>query len=335
MTHQSPIYPLHKIPGALGTEASGQVRFTFLLLDGFTHVALAAAIEPMRIANHLLGRKAYGWTLVSASGAPVTCSNEMTLLVDGPLQSLGRNDTLIVVGGPATYGQADTRLLAQLRHEAAHGVRIGALCMGIYALALAGFLDGQDCPIHWDVADGFAEEFPNVNISRNAFVLGRHPSAPGGAVAGDMMIHLITETHGTELGARIADQMVCNGVRSPGSQQTVSLQSRYGMRNPRLVKVLRTMEANLETPLSSEKIAAIAAMSVRQTERLFAHHLKTTPMGFYAQMRLEKARRLLEQTELSVTEVAVACGYKSTSHFGKAFRTAYGVAPKKMRVVQA
>ena len=101
------------------------------------------------------------------------------------------------------------------------------------------------------------------------------------------------------------------------------------------MKVLGCMEANIENPLSAQEIADIAAMSVRQTERLFARHLKTTPMNFYMQMRLEKAHKLLLQTELSVTEIAIACGYKSTSHFTKNFRAAYGVTPKRMRVVSA
>ena len=87
--------------------------------------------------------------------------------------------------------------------------------------------------MHWAAIEGFAEEFPAVRISRNAFALGRRPSAPGGAVAADMMMHLIAETHGGDLAARIADLMVCDSVRSPRSQQKVSVQSRYGMRNPR------------------------------------------------------------------------------------------------------
>jgi transcriptional regulator GlxA family with amidase domain len=93
------------------------------------------------------------------------------------------------------------------------------------------------------------------------------------------------------------------------------------------------MEENLETPLSAQEIADIAGMSPRQTERLFARYLNSTPMGFYAHLRLERARSLLMQTELSVTEVAVACGYRSLSHFAKVYRATYGHAPRRMRAV--
>ena len=151
--------------------------------------------------------------------------------------------------------------------------------------------------------------------------------------ATDLMLHLIAERHGANLATRIADAMVWANVRGPQSRQTVSAQSRFGVRNARLVRVLAAMEANLETPLSAQEIADIAGMSPRQTERLFSRYLATTPMGFYAHLRLERARSLLMQTELSVTEVAVACGYRSLSHFAKVYRATYGHAPRRMRAV--
>ncbi len=333
MSHQSPIRALHKVTRPSSLPASDTARFTFLLLDGFTHLALASALEPMRVANAALGRSAYTWRIVSASGAPVSCSNGLTVLVDEAYAPLSRGETLIVVGGPATAQRADPWLSTALRREAAHGVRLGALCLGVYALARAGLLDGEDCAVHWSLVEGFAEAFPDARITRGAFVVGKRLTSAGGAVAADLMLHVIAEAHGPDLAARVADQMVCNGVRSPRSQQKVSVQSRYGMRNPRLVRVLTSMEANLETPLTAQEIADIAAMSVRQTERLFARYLKTTPMAFYMKMRLEKAHRLLSQTEMSVTEVAIACGYQSSSHFTKSFRATYGVTPRAMRVV--
>ena len=333
MSHQSAIRALHKVSMPVPGQAAAGQRFTFLVLDGFAHLPLASALEPMGLANQLLGERAYSWRITTLTGAPVSSSTGLTIMTDGAYAPLGRGDTLIIIGGPGLRRQSDPRLSHLLRREAAHGVRIGAFCMGVYALAHAGLLDDEECAVHWAELDGFAEKFPKVRISRNAFALGRRPTAPGGGVAADLMMHLISETHGAELATKIADLMICNEVRSPKSQQKVSIQSRYGLRNPRLVKVLSCMEANLETPLSAQEIADIAAMSVRQTERLFAQHLNTTPMSFYMQMRLQKAHKLLSQTELSVTEIAVACGYKSTSHFTKSFRDAYGATPKRMRAV--
>jgi len=331
MTSHSPIRAASKVT----PQPTGEARFAFLLLDGFTHLAFASALEPLRVANEALGRPAYGWRLLSETGGPVTCSNGMTILADGPMQPMGRGETLIVVGGRGARRQASDRLLGQLRREAVRGTRIGALCMGSYILARAGLLEGEECAVHWELADAFAEEFPRITVTRAAFTLGRRPTAPGGAVAADLMLHLIAADHGAELPARLADLMVCNGVRSPQSDQTVSLQSRYGMRNPRLVKVLRFMEQTLEQPLTAAEIAEAAGMSIRQTERLFTRYVKMTPMAFYARLRLDKAHSLLMQTELSITEVAVACGFQSSSHFAKRYRAAFGVNPRHMRVVGA
>ncbi|WP_413864637.1 GlxA family transcriptional regulator, partial [Albidovulum sp.] len=194
-------------------------------------------------------------------------------------------------------------------------------------------LDGETVAAHWDLAEALAEEFPRLDVSRAAFVAGRRPTAPGGAAATDLMLHLIAERHGADLATRIADAMVWANVRGPQSRQTVSAQSRYGVRNARLVQVLAAMEENIETPLSAQEIAGIAGMSPRQTERLFARYLNTTPMGFYTRLRLDRARGLLMQTELSVTEVAVACGYRSMSHFAKVYRAAFGHPPRRMRAV--
>lgn len=305
--------------------------FVFLLLDGFDALALAGVTEPLRRANALAGRPLYGWRLASLAGTPVVAGGGMAVLADEAFAGLGRGEALFVFGAAA--GSVQASLSRMLRRDAAHGAQIGALGDGIVTLARAGLLDGETVAAHWDLAEALAEEFPRIDVSRAAFVAGRRPTAPGGAAATDLMLHLIAERHGADLATRIADAMVWANVRGPQSRQTVSAQSRYGIRNARLVEVLAAMEQNIETPLSAHEIAGIAGMSPRQTERLFARYLNTTPMGFYTRLRLDRARALLMQTELSVTEVAVACGYRSMSHFAKVYRAAFGHAPRRMRAV--
>jgi transcriptional regulator GlxA family with amidase domain len=323
-----------KVAPAIRPEPQGATEtFVFLLLDGFDALALAGATEPLRQANALSGRPLYGWRVVSMTGTPVVAAGGLAVLADARLSGLARGESLFVIGAPGEDEAARAHLMAALRREAAHGVRIGAIGTGIQTLARAGLLDDETVAAHWDLAEGLAEEFPRIEVSRAAFVAGRRPTAPGGAAATDLMLHLIAERQGSDLATRIADAMVWANVRGPQSRQTVSAQSRYGVRNARLVRVLAAMEENLETPLSAQEIADIAGMSPRQTERLFARYLNSTPMGFYAHLRLERARSLLMQTELSVTEVAVACGYRSLSHFAKVYRATYGHAPRRMRAV--
>ncbi|MCV2863685.1 GlxA family transcriptional regulator [Albidovulum sediminicola] len=334
MLHQHQPRAAAKVTAPTNAETRADSEgFVFLLLDGFDAMALSCATEPLRQANALSRKALYNWRVVSVTGAPVVAAGGLTVLSDGRLTPLSRGESLFVIGSPAEDGSGRAALNAALRREAAHGTRIGAIGSGIHALARAGILDGEEVAAHWDHADALAEDFPQLEVSRAAFVAGRRPTAPGGAAATDLMLHLIAERHGGDLATRIADAMVWANVRGPQSRQTVSAQSRYGVRNARLVRVLAVMEENLEAPLSAQEIADIAGMSPRQTERLFARYLSTTPMGFYTKMRLERARSLLMQTELSVTEVAVACGYRSLSHFAKVYRATFGQAPRRMRAV--
>jgi transcriptional regulator GlxA family with amidase domain len=111
----------------------------------------------------------------------------------------------------------------------------------------------------------------------------------------------------------------------------MAARERFGVSNEKLLRALAYMEANLEEPASKERLAAVAGVSIRQLERLFAQHLSTTPTARYLDIRLDRARNLLRQTTLSVTETAVACGFVSPSHFSRAYRAKFGVSPKRAR----
>lgn len=306
-------------------------RFAFVLMPGFSMLALAGAIEPLRMTNQKASKSLHDWTVLSENGLPVLAAEGVEVSVQGDLASLGRVGTLIVIGGPGTGAAPAERLIAALRRAAAHGIRVGAICEGVTILARAGLLDGQDCAVHWQAAEGFAERFPATRPTRRAFTLGKRPTAAAGAVAGDLMLHLVAERHGEAEASQVADLMLHHGLCSPKSDQKVSVQSRFGVRSPRLARVLACMEENLEHPLSAQDIANVAEMSVRQTERLFTRYLKMTPMAFYAQMRLERGHALLVQTEMSITEIATACGFLSGSHFSKKYRAHYGVNPRSAR----
>ncbi|MGB8812408.1 MAG: GlxA family transcriptional regulator [Paracoccaceae bacterium] len=334
MTNHSPILANGTTrPNLLALVEDATENFAFLLLEGFSHLALASALEPLRHANQCIKAPAYGWRMLSETGAAVTCSNGLTLQVQGGLAELGRSEILIVVGGPGTGQKPYVQLCHTLRRIAVHGTRIGAFCEGVHVLARVGLLQDQECAVHWASADSFAEQFPDLRVSRSAFVMGRRPMAVGGAVASDLMLHMIADRFGADLAARIADLMVCNGVRTLNAEQTMSLQSRYGMRNPRLLQVLRSMEDNLETPLTALEISEAANLSMRQTERLFRRYVKMTPMAFYLKIRVERAHNLLAKTELGITEIAMACGFESKEQFVRRYRSAYGVTPRYMRAV--
>jgi len=129
----------------------------------------------------------------------------------------------------------------------------------------------------------------------------------------------------------VADQMVYNAVRNATSAQRVSLQSRNGMRNAHLARALELMRDNLDEPIPPSKIAREVGISTRQLERLFGKYLNASPKKYYLEMRLERARHLLLQTEMSVIDIAICCGFQSPGHFSRVFRTAFGVTPMMQR----
>jgi len=143
----------------------------------------------------------------------------------------------------------------------------------------------------------------------------------------DMMLHRLRDDYGSDLATWVADQMVYTVPRVHSDAQRLSLKSRPEVRNPKLLMAMQVMENNIEDPLTPDEIADVVGLSTRQLERLFAKYLTISPKRHYLRIRLEKGRNLLRQTDLSVTDVCVACGFKSLSHFSKSYRANYGIPP--------
>lgn len=303
-------------------------KVVFLLVEDFSQLAFACAIEPLRIANLVSGRPLYSWRLASEGGERAVCSNRSTTLVDQGLeQRLDRGDRLFVVSGIGVRERTSRALLDYLRRQSRHGVRIGAICSGAYVMAKAGLLDGRRCAIHWAFHDSFTEEFPDVHLRRSVFVIdGDVATSSGGPAASDMMLQLIAEQHGSDLAVEVADQMVYNAIRSDSNAQRISLNGRIGV-SEKLKRAVRLMEQNLEHPMPTHDIAAAAGLSGRQLERLFGKYLHSSPKQYYMELRLQRARNLLLQTDASVLDVALGCGFSSQSSFSRRYKQLYGVTP--------
>ena len=307
-------------------------HFCFLLVEEFSHLAFSCAVEPLRIANLVSGEPLYRWSFASEDGATATCSNSSVTLVHHGLDALPDCDRLFVLSGIHKRNHMTPALLGTLRKAARHGAQVDALCSAAWILATAGMLDGMKAAIHWEYHDAFMEEFPEVNLVRNVFVADeKRVTASGGTATADLMLHLIEERHGADLAVAVADQMVYTAVREATAEQKVSLQSRNGIRNTHLVTAIGRMQESIEAPLSGAEIAAEIGISTRQLERLFGRYLNTSPKKYFMELRLERARHLLVQTDASVVEVAMACGFESAGHFSRVYRAAFGVTPMAQR----
>ncbi len=310
--------------------------FVFVLLENFTMLCFASALESLRIANRMAGRELYAWQLLSEGGAPVSCSAGTVFQTDGDLAELGRDDTILICGGIGIQSATTKRVLGWLRRESRKGLTVGGLCTAAYSLAKAGLLEGRKATIHWENADSFTEEFEDVSLTKSVFVLDRNRiTTAGGTSSIDLMLKLIANDHGEELANAVADQLIYSSIRTDQDTQRLSVPTRIGVRHPKLSQVIQMMETNIEEPISPSVLARDVGMSTRQLERLFRRYLNRSPKRYYMELRLQKARNLLMQTDMSVINVALACGFASPSHFSKCYRAHYDTTPYRERGSQA
>jgi AraC family transcriptional regulator, glycine betaine-responsive activator len=307
-----------------------------VLVPEFTMMPVTSAIEPLRLANRLAEKQLYKWTLHSLDGQPVAASNGILTMVNGDLDAVPQDAAIIVCGGLNIQHHTDKRLLGWLRKTSRRGVDIGAVCTGAHVLAEAGLLDGYKCTIHWENLPGFTEAFPDIDVTGGLFEIDEDRfSSAGGTTALDLMLSLITSQHGPDMAAQVAETVLHSPIRHHSENQRLSLPARIGARHPKLVSIIEKMEENLEDPLSPSLLAKQAGLSTRQLERLFRRYLDRSPKRYYLELRLKKARSLLLQTDMSVINVALACGFSSPSHFSKCYRAFYGRTPYRERGVPA
>lgn len=313
------------------SDSSRQV-FSFLLMPEFSMMALTAAIEPLRHANRVLGQEKYCWEVYSETGKPVLSSSHLQINPKGGLSAIDPRSTIVLCGGPNIAAHISPNLIGWLRRAARHCPMLGGLCTAPRIMAEAGVLDGYKATIHWESLDAFRETFSNVLVSESLFEIDRDRFTCAGESAGiDMMLTLLSARHGNSLAAKVAEQVLHARVRKQHECQRLALQIRLGTRNTRLIHAVQLMKSNLENPLDANAIVQQLGCSRRQIERLFQKHLNSTPMVFYRNLRLDRARSLLLETELKYTEIAVACGFISYGAFIRAYYGRFGQNPRDDR----
>jgi transcriptional regulator GlxA family with amidase domain len=311
-------------------------RYIFVLLDQFTLLSFAAAVDCLRIANLMAGQELYSWMLVGEGGDTVSCSTGTSFNLDCDLTELHRDDTVILCGGRDVQAATTKKVLNWLRRESRRGITMGGLCTAAFSLAKAGLLDGKRATIHWENHDSFAEEFLEVELTKSVFVKdGNRWTTAGGTSSIDLFLQIIADQFGEELANAVADQQIYSAIRTDQDTQRLSIPTRIGVRHPKLSRVIQAMEQNIEEPISPSRLAKDVGMSTRQLERLFRRYLNRSPKRYYMELRLQKARNLLMQTDMSVINVALACGFASPSHFSKCYRSHYDTTPYRERGAHA
>jgi AraC family carnitine catabolism transcriptional activator len=280
----------------------------------------------LRVANRLAQRPVFAWRLFSADAAPVEASCGLKVAVDGPLDESA--STLIVCAGFEPRRGVTRTLIAALRRMARKGTALGALDTGVYVLAEAGLIGDQPVTLHWEAVPAFREDYPQVRVTEELFVLGeRLFTCAGGTAAIDMMLERIALRQGPALARAVSDQFIHSRIRPHEERQRLDLAVRIGTRDPRLIAVIAQMEAHIENPARLADLAAAAGVTRRQLERLFLAQFGVGPAAYYRNIRLDRARSFLAETSLPLIEVAVATGFSSKSAMARAYLNKFGRPP--------
>ncbi len=307
----------------------------FLLVPRFSMMAFVSALEPLRVANRLAQRTLYQWEILSQDGGPVAASSDLTLLADRAMADATQHDRLVVAASFAPEAAFDRATALWLKRQDRAGVALGAIDTGSFLLAWSGLLDGYRATTHWESLDSFAEQFPRVDVGTGLFIIDRARfTCAGGTAALDMMLHLIRLRHGQQLAAAVSDQFIHAKIRDPQERQRMEPDAREGISRPGFARAIELMETHLEDVLSIDALCAASGISRRQLERLFQRHFRLSPQRYYLDLRLQRARALLQYTDLSVVEITVACGFGAAAHFSRAYRAWAGRPPTAERAAR-
>jgi transcriptional regulator GlxA family with amidase domain len=311
---------------------ASQQHFVFLLLDGFSLLSYATARETLRIANRAAGWQAFAWTIVSETGKPVASSDGDLTTPDHAMRVPANRFTLVICGGEDIAAASNDRILGWIRSQAAHGCHVAGLCTAAWTLAKAGLLTAGRATIHWENQDSFCETFPHITITGTPFVIdGRISTTAGGTSAIDLMLSFVAHYLDRRVALATSERMLYSAIHQLQEASRITPPDRLGVNNDKIQRAIGLMDQRLEEDISLAGLADELAISTRQLERLFRAHLMDSPKGYLNKMRLDRAQRLLAQTDMSVIKVASASGFQTASHFSRLFKRRFGHSPHEMR----
>lgn len=312
--------------------ALAPVQLGLIVLPGFAMGALASAIEVLDEANRALPSAVYRLRLWTPDGRPVRSQGWLSLAADGPMNTRTELDYLILYCEDVPDETVVAEILPVIRYYHRHGVPIGGVGAGALLLARAGVHEGRRWAIKWSFRDAFTELFPYSHLSLGLYeVHDQGFTCVGGHAFAHAVLNLIESRFGSDFAARIAFKQQLGPMRRADDVQPHLLHLGAHHLPPKLKQMIALMAENLEEPIPRDEIASAVDLSNRQMERLFVRYLKVTPKRYYNTLRLERARNLLRQTDMSLAEIAIACGFETPTGFSKTYRKIFGCQPRQER----
>jgi transcriptional regulator GlxA family with amidase domain len=311
------------------------LRLGFLMFPGFPMACLTSAIEPLRAANEISGRREFVWRLVAETSAPVRSSAEIGFDPDETLPETEGLDHLYLLAPPTAQFADPRRSPARLRWLDRTGITLGAFSGGIFPLARAGLMEGRPCSVHWCYEAAFKAEFPEVTASDSTILRDRRRNTVSGAGAVfDLMLKLIEERLGRDIMTEVACWFQHPFVRDEAAAQKVPVARAGGTTDSLPAPIsaaIRLFETHVEDPLRIPDVAAAVGLSGRHFERMFKRETGQSPLRYYHHLRLTKARQRVLYSNDSLREIAASVGYLTSSPMIRHYTQLFGVSPKDER----
>ena len=277
----------------------------------------AGLYQPLRLAAKLLGPERLHVDVRSPDKFATDAQRHWHLVL------------LVADEAQAGLKPANLRIVVERCRSAPYWGGVGA---GVLWLADAGVLNGVRTALPWALYADVDTVADHALFTPNLFEIDeRHLTCCGGAASIDFALTLVEAIFGATLQAQIKETLCIDRVRGKEERQRVALQARFGALQPKLTEAVTLMEANIEEPLSTDDIASLVGISRRQLERLFKQYLGSLPSRYYLELRLQRARQLLQSTNNSIVQVGLMCGFSSGSHFSTAFGALFGNTPREER----
>ncbi|MFM9861197.1 helix-turn-helix domain-containing protein [Pseudoxanthobacter sp. M-2] len=304
----------------------------FMLFDGFSNMVLASAVEPLRAANALSGRRLFEHVLLTVDGRPAVSSSRIAIAPDAAAAAAPPLDALFVVAGYDARAFVVPPVLSALRRLARRTPVLAGLDVGAWLLAAAGLFAGRRATVHWQELENFAEAFPTVTVVADRTVVdGDRMTAGGATTVMELMLRLVRERGGEALAFDVTNMFVYDVAPAGRDGRRAALSLPFARRAPQLERAIAEMRRTAAAPLPLARIADAAATSLRTLERLFPRELGVSPAKYYQMVRLGIARSLVEETGLSAAEIAARTGFASTATLSRAFSGHFGTSIRAVR----
>ncbi len=314
---------------------SGTTALGFLLFPGFPMACMTSAVEPLRAANEIVGRKAFSWRLIGETNAPVRSSAEIRFDPDLALADAAGLDFLFVLGSPTSGFENPKKSLGYIRLLDRHGVVLGAFSGGVFPLARMGLMQGYRCSVHWCYDAAFRAEFPDIAATPTVITRDRRRlTAAGSSAVFDLMLKLIEDELGEETMTEVACWFQHPMVRGEGVSQKTPVQKTAETNDmlPQTVRAAIQMFADhIEDPVQISDVAQAVDLSPRHLERSFKQATGQSPLKYYRLLRLKKARQRVLYSNDTITEIAQSVGYASSTPMVRHYLQAFGVDPAEDR----